>query len=620
MKKIKLLTLLLILSFSSCKNDDDISIIITKDTISGFVQKGPFINGTTIIISELDESINQTGNVFNTQISDNTGSFEIKNLKLNSPFVQFQANGFYFDEVIGEKSGNPLTLFALSDLSKKDRINVNVLTHLEKGRVEFLVNEGIEFSQAKDSAQQELLLAFGIDQPSIRDSEDLDIALNSFDNAILIAVSVILQSKNSVSDLTELLANINSDFRQDGVLNSESIKSKIYNNTQMLNLEEIRVNLENRYNELGLNANIPDFESIVEQYLTTQNPFDIGINVSNVSCKGLSNGSIDINVNGATEPITYLWSRVYEPNIPPDEQPYITATTEYIDSVPVGNYTVTISDANGYIIKKNIQVTEPEELRITSLIKHVSDNQEADGSVDLAIYGGTPPYSIEWSNGSTSASIESIGVGELSVSITDSNNCVLERDFWIYKIFTDSRDGNEYKTIRLGSQTWFAENIRSLVDSENNPITRFCPIDCDENGGFYTYNSAKSICPQGWRLPSDFDWRVLENHLGMTAEERLVYGYWRGTNQGNQLTIGGSSKMEIAILGYGVLENDELTFYSPTGGVYNARGTVFYWSPTENDYALDLDDPTSRKFNVNQANIWRGASPGNVTCVRCIKE
>ncbi|MEM6830219.1 MAG: hypothetical protein AAF551_06860, partial [Bacteroidota bacterium] len=273
--KTKILAILFLVILISCNEDESAKPQkLTKETLSGFVQKGPFINGTSITVSELDLSLVQTGSTFNTQIVDNSGTFELKDLTLSSPFVQLQADGFYFDEVIGEKSGAQLTLFALSDISSKDQINVNILTHLEKGRVEFLIDQGVEFSQAKDSAQHELLSAFGIDNPNIEDSEELDISINNSGNGTLIAISSILQANNSVADLTELLADINTDFRQDGILNSETIKSELFNAAQNLNLEEVRTNLENRYSELGLSADIADFESVIEQYLASQKPFD----------------------------------------------------------------------------------------------------------------------------------------------------------------------------------------------------------------------------------------------------------------------------------------------------------------------------------------------------------
>ena len=81
----------IVLSFS-CKKDEDTTI--KKEKVSGFAQKGPYINGTQILMSELNTQLQQTGNVFTTQIINNQGSFELIDLTLESQFVEFSASGF----------------------------------------------------------------------------------------------------------------------------------------------------------------------------------------------------------------------------------------------------------------------------------------------------------------------------------------------------------------------------------------------------------------------------------------------------------------------------------------------------------------------------------------------
>lgn len=274
MKQEQILIYLLLLIAAACKQDEINSENNFRQpyAISGFVQKGPFINGTLITLSELDENLNQSGVSYSSQISNNTGDFEFNDLELESPFILLRASGFYFDEVKGSNSSAQLTLFAISNISGRETANVNILSHLERERVEFLVETDLEFNEAKDSAQYELLLSFGINNQNIVNSEELNISFNSIDNAILLAISIILQGDNSVADLTQLLANISSDFKEDGVIDDEAILSQLYNNAKRLDLELIRSNLENRYRELGLEVIIPDFESIVEQYLLTQAP------------------------------------------------------------------------------------------------------------------------------------------------------------------------------------------------------------------------------------------------------------------------------------------------------------------------------------------------------------
>ncbi|MEM9675473.1 MAG: hypothetical protein AAF992_22970 [Bacteroidota bacterium] len=242
----------------------DSTVVVSID-LKGYVQKGPFINSTAITLSELNEKLTATGKNFTTQIADNRGSFSLKDIELESDFVQLQANGFYFDEVKGEKSAAQLTLFALADVSNASSVNVNLLSHLERNRVVYLMQEKKqEFAEAKKQAQQEILTALGIVQDSIGYSEQLDISQKGDQNAILLAISAVLQGNNGVADLSELLGNLITDLREDGTLNSETIKTKIEEQAKVLDLLQIRKNLEARYAEMGVEATIPNFEQYID--------------------------------------------------------------------------------------------------------------------------------------------------------------------------------------------------------------------------------------------------------------------------------------------------------------------------------------------------------------------
>lgn len=268
MKKNQLFQLLILIFIAfSCGEDNETPNGLSLEKVSGFVQKGPYLNGTSVTIYELSEDLLATGKNFPSQILDNKGTFEIKNIDLSSKYVLLKADGFYFNEVDNASSTAQLTLLALSDLTNKTSLNLNVLSTLEKDRVEYLITNGKSFAEAKEQAQSEILDIFEISKANMTESEELDISKPGDDNAILLAVSVILQGYLSVADLSELLANISIDIREDGVLNSQTLGTMLINNARALKLEQIRNNIEARYETFGIEVTVSDFEKYVNQFI-----------------------------------------------------------------------------------------------------------------------------------------------------------------------------------------------------------------------------------------------------------------------------------------------------------------------------------------------------------------
>lgn len=274
MKRCSKLLLLLLFILAACDGGESIPDgpqTIRKEKISGFVQKGPFVSGTSILMSELNSELTQTGNIFTSQITNDQGLFEINNIELTSSFVEFTASGFYFNEVSGQISSAPITLTSLADLTNKSSINVNVLTHLEKERVETLIKEGKTFAEAKDQAKREVLSIFSVVLESNADFEDYDISKNNEEGGILLAISIILQGNRTVGELTELLSKIQNDIATDGVLNDNSIINALRVSAFELDLSKVRENLENRNQSLNITSPVPDFEKHLTKFLDLKN-------------------------------------------------------------------------------------------------------------------------------------------------------------------------------------------------------------------------------------------------------------------------------------------------------------------------------------------------------------
>ncbi len=240
----------------------------------GKVQKGPFVTGATITVNELNENLGQTGKSFTSSITSDDGSFSLSNIEMESDLALLSGNGFYFNEVIGQLSSAQITLQAFADLSKDENVNINVLTHITKARIETLVGEGMSFSDAKRQAEAEFQDFLGVTEHFDQGFEQMSIVSEGDFNAMLLAFSIILQMpSNNISviptlpaELTALMTNLSTDFAADGVINDETLVNTLLNNISLQNQVYIRNRLRNYYSELGQTVEIPDFESYIAQF------------------------------------------------------------------------------------------------------------------------------------------------------------------------------------------------------------------------------------------------------------------------------------------------------------------------------------------------------------------
>lgn len=99
--------------------------------------------------------------------------------------------------------------------------------------------------------------------------------------------------------------------------------------------------------------------------------------------------------------------------------------------------------------------------------------------------------------------------------------------------FTDSRDGATYRIIRIGNQHWMKENL-AYASANGSWCYDHDQAKCDVYGRLYDFETARVVCPPGWHLPSDQEWKILEMFIGLSAEEA---GLWnlRGFDEAGKL-------------------------------------------------------------------------------------
>ncbi len=170
--------------------------------------------------------------------------------------------------------------------------------------------------------------------------------------------------------------------------------------------------------------------------------------------------------------------------------------------------------------------------------------------------------------------------------------------------FIDSRDHTVYKTVKIGTQTWMAENLKFKTDS-NSYCYKDSNIYCAKYGRLYTWRAAKTACPSGWHLPTDSDWNTLTTYLGgreVAGGKLKSTSSWSSPNSGATDSCGftalpGGSRTEAAVF-------------------MNIGKNGNWWSSTE----ANVVGAYIRSLYAGTGIFGRGGCNKSIGCsVRCIK-
>jgi len=200
-------------------------------------------------------------------------------------------------------------------------------------------------------------------------------------------------------------------------------------------------------------------------------------------------------------------------------------------------------------------------------------------------------------------------------------------------------DGNLYNTVKIGNQIWMAENLKTTKYNDNTSIplvtdntewitlstAAYCwaanneALYKDLYGAFYNWYAVESekLCPEGWHVPTDADFKALEINLGM-SQAQADATEWRGTDQGK--------KMKNST-GWKDGENGtNTTGFSAMPGGYRAYASgasdglgmlTYWWTSDQSNEEMGL----YRRLDGNNDAVYRNGTDKKAgKSVRCLKD
>ncbi|GAB5526498.1 MAG: hypothetical protein Roseis2KO_43700 [Roseivirga sp.] len=139
--------------------------------------------------------------------------------------------------------------------------------------------------------------------------------------------------------------------------------------------------------------------------------------IDQITCNGDADGAVSITVTGGEAPYVYSWSN--------------GSTSEDLDNLIPGIYTITVTDNIGCVKTAVYEITDPPVLSASGAETPVSCNGAVDGSIDLTVSGGEGPYTFVWAHGPTTEDVGGLDRGSYAVIVTDSRGCTTNAAFSI---------------------------------------------------------------------------------------------------------------------------------------------------------------------------------------------
>jgi uncharacterized protein (TIGR02145 family) len=199
--------------------------------------------------------------------------------------------------------------------------------------------------------------------------------------------------------------------------------------------------------------------------------------------------------------------------------------------------------------------------------------------------------------------------------------------------------GNSYKTVKIGTQWWMAENLKVTIFNDKTPIANISDKVADslwENttkpayfiydttlGAIYNWkviDNIKMIATKGWHIPSDEEWKTLEKTLGMQTSESEKTA-WRGSVEADKLLAKYKAPTESEIYAFGTNESGFTGLFAGcrlfNGAINKEKNTAFWWTSTPSSG----NEAWYRYIDAKQKKIFRQHTYTNYGfSIRCIKD
>ncbi|MEZ4888014.1 MAG: T9SS type A sorting domain-containing protein [Chitinophagales bacterium] len=220
----------------------------------------------------------------------------------------------------------------------------------------------------------------------------------------------------------------------------------------------------------------PNEDPTLQEGICTQNndgipqSFSISYDASDATSEDSNDGAIDLDVQGGLPDLYYEWTG-------PND---FIAAVEDIDNLPPGEYCVKVTD--GCFTKNQcitIETCEGSDLTISGSATKTCDGYSY-GSIQISINGGTPPYNINWDNGTTSSTLDNLSKGTYCVIVRDNGNCnVGERCFKVELMdFETSREG--CTTSKYCGNNFISSTTLATYQQYNAQDCRFLDTYCSD--------------------------------------------------------------------------------------------------------------------------------------------